>query len=145
MKVILLKDVKKQGKKNEVIDVSKGYANKLLIKQGLAVPYTTNNKNKLERELKNKEELEEAHIKECENLKKELDGKVFKFSVQSGKDGKMFGKISTKQIADALKNAGYDIDKKMIELDHVIDTLGVHKVDIILHKKVKANINIEVH
>ncbi len=144
MKVILLTDVKKQGKKDQVIDVSDGYANNFLISKGLAVPYNTQNKNKLEKDLKLREDAEDALIKECEELKKKLANVTIEFKAKTGKDGRMFGSISSKQIADELKKLGYDIDKKKITCNHVIDSLGVHVVDINLHKKVVANVNIHV-
>lgn len=144
MKVILLKDVKKQGKKDQVIDVSDGYANNFLIKQGLAVPYTTVNKNRLERELQHREDAEETLIKECNELKRKLELLTIKFTANTGKDGRMFGSISSKQIASELKNKGYDIDKKIISSDHPIDTLGTHIVKINLHKKVVADLKVSV-
>lgn len=144
MKVILLKDVKKQGKKDQIIDVSDGYANNFLIKQGLAVPCNQVNKNRLEKELKSKEDALEAKIAECEELKKKLEKVEVSFVAKTGKDGRMFGSISSKQIADELKNKGFDVDKKIIKCDHPIDTLGTHIVDIELHKKVNAKINVHV-
>ncbi len=144
MKVILLTDVKKQGKKDQVIDVADGYANNFLIAKGLAVPYNTQNKNKLERDLKKREDDEEALIAECEELKKKLAKVTLNFKAKTGKDGRMFGSISSKQIADELKKIGYDIDKKKIVSDHAIDSLGTHVVDINLHKKVVAKINVHI-
>ena len=144
MKVILLKDVKKQGKKDQIIDVSDGYANNFLIKQGLAVPCNQVNKNRLDKELKSKEDALEAKIAECEELKKKLEKVEVSFVAKTGKEGRMFGSISSKQIADELKNKGFDIDKKIIKCDHPIDTLGTHIVDIELHKKVNAKINVHV-
>lgn len=144
MKVILLTDVKKQGKKDQVIDVADGYANNFLIAKGLAVPYNTQNKNKLERDLKKREDDEEALIAECEELKKKLAKVTLNFKAKTGKDGRMFGSISSKQIADELKNLGYDIDKKKIVSDHAIDSLGTHVVDINLHKKVVAKVNVHI-
>lgn len=144
MKVILLTDVKKQGKKDQVIDVSDGYANNFLIAKGLAVPYNTQNKNKLERDLKKREDDEEALVKECEELKKKLANVTLNFKAKTGKDGRMFGSISSKQIADELKKLGYDLDKKKIVSDHAIDSLGTHVVDINLHKKVVAKVNVHI-
>ena len=144
MKVILLKDVKKQGKKDEIINVSDGYANNFLIAQGLAVPYNEQNKNKLERDIDKREKAEEKLIEEMTLLKNKLEKLNIKFEVKKGKDGRMFGSISTKQISDELKNKGYDIDKRKISCDHQIESLGTHIVDIELHKKVIAKININV-
>lgn len=144
MKVILLTDVKKQGKKDQVIEVSDGYANNFLISKGLAVPYNTQNKNKLERDLKNREETEEALVNECQKLKEKLEKVTVNFKAKTGKDGKMFGSISAKQISEELKKQGFDIDKKKINCEYTIDTLGVHVVDITLHKKVIAKVNVHV-
>lgn len=144
MKVILLQDVKKQGKKDEVINVSDGYAQNFLINKGLAVPFNEGNKKQLDHKLKDRADAEEAFIKKCEETKKEIEKKSFKFKAKSGKDGKMFGTISTKQIAEELKKNGYDIDKKIIALDVPIDTIGTHLVNVNLHKKVTAQIKIVV-
>lgn len=144
MKVILLTDVKKQGKKDDIINVSDGYAENFLFKNKLAVPYNTQNKNKLERDLKSREEEEQENIKSANELKNKLANVTVKFKAKCGKDGKMFGSISNKQIEEELKKLGYNIDKKQIECDHNIDSLGIHIVDINLHKKVKARINVSV-
>jgi large subunit ribosomal protein L9 len=144
MKVILLQDVKKQGKKDEIINVSDGYAQNYLIKLGLAVPANEANKKNLDRDLKKRADAEEERIKECEELSKKLSKLVIKFKAKTGKDGKMFGSISTKQVADELKKKGYDIDKKIISCDHQMDTLGTHIVKVQLHKKVVAEVNVTV-
>ncbi len=144
MKVILLKDVKKQGKKDQIIEVSDGYAQNFLIKNGLAVKYTAGSKNILDQELKEKKDNEEALVKECENIKERLAKTELTFKVKTGKSGKIFGSISSKQIADELAKKGITIDKKTIKIDNPIDTLGVHLVDINLHKRVKGQIKINV-
>ena len=77
-------------------------------------------------------------------LKGKIEKTNIKFKVKTGKDGRMFGTISSKQISDELKKLGYDIDKRKISCDHTIESLGTHIVDIELHKKVVAKININV-
>lgn len=144
MKVILLKDVKKQGKKDDVIEVSDGYATNFLIKKGLAIRYTAGSKNKLDYEVSERQKEEDKKVLELNKIKKELESKKISFVVKSGKDGKIFGTISSKQISDELKKMGYNIDKKTIVMDHVIDTLGVHKVKANVHKKVCIELTITV-
>ena len=144
MKVILLKDVKKQGKKDDIIDVSDGHANNFLIKNKLAVAYSKKSKEVLETELETRRIKEEELITECQNIKNQLQKKELLFQVKSGKDGKIFGTISAKQIQEELKKMGFLIDKKCIHMNHTIDSLGVHKVEIELHKKVKCEINIHI-
>ena len=144
MKVILLQDVKKQGKKDEIINVSDGYANNFLIAKGLAVPYNEANKKQLERNINKREQAEENLIEEMTLLKNKLEKTNIKFKVKTGKDGRMFGTITSKQICDELKNKGFDIDKKKISCDHTIESLGTHVVNIELHKKVVAKINVNV-
>ncbi len=140
MKVILLENVKGKGKKDDIINVSDGYGKNYLIKNKLAVLYTEGSKKVLDKEIDNRKKAEDKIISECEEIKKSLEGKTIKFKVKTGKEDKVFGNISTKQIAEELKNIGYNIDKKCIKVDGSIDVLGSHQVLIELHKKVKFNI-----
>ena len=144
MKVILLKDVKKQGKKNDIIDVSDGYANNYLIKNKLAVPYTKTSKNILESELDKKARDEETLIEECKKLKDQLEKEDFSFTFKSGKDGKLFGTVSSKALSEELLKKGFKVDKKAIEMNNKIDQLGVYVIKINLHKKVVAEIKIHI-
>lgn len=141
MKVIFLEDVKKQAKKDEIKDVKDGYAT-YLISQKLAVPYTEKSLGILKEEIKERQDKEDALIEECNKIKKKLENKNINFKVKTGKEGKVFGSISSKQISDELSKLGYDIDKKKIQISNDINTLGVHVVKIVLHKKVDFNINI---
>lgn len=144
MKVILLQDVKKQGKKDQIIEVSDGYATNFLIKNKLAVPYTKTSKNILNNELDKRAEEEATLIKECKLIKEKLEKKEIPIKMSSGKDGKLFGTISTKYLSDELKKLGFNVDKKSIEILSKIDTLGVHEVKIHLHKTVTATIRIQI-
>lgn len=143
MKIILIKDVKKQGKSGDILNVKDGYGN-FLINKGDAVLATQNSVQRLDREKEEKEENEQKLIKECEILKKKLENLKISFKVKTGESDKVFGSISPKQIVEELKNKGYNIDKKQIKIDGTISSLGFHNVDIELHKKVIANIKIEL-
>lgn len=142
MKVILLQDVKKQGKKDDIINVSDGYAHNYLIKNGLAVAYTETSKNVLDKQIQKRNDDEEKLVESLNLIKNKLENKNIEFKVKTGKEDQVFGTISTKQIADKLKGLGFDIDKKKISCDTNLDTLGTHKVDINLHKRVKFQINV---
>ena len=102
MKVIFIKDLKKQGKVNEIKEVSDGYATNFLIKNGYAVKYTKTSNEILNTSLKNKAIQEENDIKEATKLKQQLEKIELVFNVKSGKDGRTFGTISTKQISEKL-------------------------------------------
>lgn len=142
MKVILLQDVKKQGKKDQIIDVSDGYANNFLIKNNLAVAYSKRSKEILDTEIAKKNDEEQCFIDKCNEIRKKIENKEFCFKVKTGDQDRVFGSISTKQIAEELNKAGFNIDKKMIVLTTSMDSLGVHNVTIKLHKKVVFNIKV---
>lgn len=142
MKVILLQDVKKQGKKDEIINVSDGYANNYLIKNGLAVPVTEGSKKILNQELAEREKKEQELIKKYQEIANELKKKEIIFQVKTGKEDRVFGNISSKQISEYLKGLGYAIDKKCIKIESPIDSLGTHMIKIELHKKVQFELKV---
>ena len=144
MKVILLKDVKGKGKKDAILEVSDGYANNYLIKNNLAVPYSKRSKEILDKEIDIREKNEQKIIDELNEIKKKLDDTVIEFKVKVGKEDRVFGTISSKQISDKLKEMGYKIDKKCIKINEAISSLGITKVVIELHKKVKFNLKISL-
>ena len=142
MRVILLQDVKGQGKKDQIINVSDGYANNFLIKKGLAVVYSKKSNEVLEQSLSERKAKEDALVDSYNAIKEKLANKELLFKVSTGKQDKVFGTISTKQISDKLKEIGYIIDKKCIKSHGNIDSLGTHVVEIELHKRVQFTINI---
>ncbi|MBE6155785.1 MAG: 50S ribosomal protein L9 [Firmicutes bacterium] len=144
MKVILLKDVKNQGKKDDIIDVSDGYANNYLLKNKLAVMYTEGSKKILDQEIKQRQDEEEALVEEYNQIKKSLKDKKLNFKVKTGTQDRVFGTISSKQISEELMKLGYKIDKKKIIINGPIDCLGSHSVLVKLHKKVEFNIIINL-
>lgn len=144
MKIIFLKDVKGQGKKNEIKEVSDGYAQNYLINKGYAAPANSNNVSKLNKKISEQLLEENLLIKEMETLKQKIEKEKFVFKAQTGKQDMMFGTISIKQIKKELSNKGYEIDKTKIKIDHPITSIGNHNVDIELHKKVIATIKINV-
>ena len=144
MKVILVKDVKSQGKKGDVINVSDGYANNFLLKNGLAVPANANNVN-----INNKRKAEEEKRIAEETARAKTDAEKLKdvgltFELEMGERGKAFGSISSKEISDELAKMGYTVDKKNIGLDKPIKTEGVFFVDVKLYKGVFAQIKVNV-
>ena len=142
MKVIFIKDLKKQGKVDEIKEVADGYAINYLIKNGYAVKYTKGSNERLQEDIKARNDKEAEDIKEANRLKDKLAKENIAFAVKTGKDGKVFGNVSNKQIAEKLTELGYKIDKKKIVLENPLNTLGTHNIRIILHKKVDATLKV---
>lgn len=144
MKVIFLKDLKGQGKKNEIKEVSDGYATNFLIKGGYAIKYTKSSNERLEDDIKENKRKEEENIREANRIKERLEKEILKFEVSAGNSGKVFGSISSKQICEKLNDLGYKIDKKMIMIDLPLSSLGIFFVNIQLYKKVIAKVRVEL-
>lgn len=141
MKVIFLKDLKGQGKKGEIKEVSDGYAMNFLIKKGYALRKTEGSLNKLKEEIKESHELDLKNREEAIKLKENLEKITIEFKVKSSKDGRMFGSISNKQIKEELMKKGFNIDKKQIE-NTSINSLGMHLVNVVLYKDIKASLKV---
>lgn len=144
MKVIFLKDVKGQGKKDEIKEVKDGYAQNYLIKNGYAIKYTERSSEILNNQIKDRSQKESTLIKEYEKIKAKIEKEVFTFKVKTGKEDRVFGSISTKQISEELNRKGYNIDKKKIIVDNPVSSLGMHNVKINLHSKVEAIIKVKL-
>ena len=144
MKVIFLKDLKGQGKKNEIKEVSDGYATNYLIKNGYAVKYTKSSGDRRDIEIHNNKLLDEENTRKANEVKKKLEKEKITFKVSSGKDGKVFGSISSKQIHEKLIELGYNVDKKKIIIKDSLSSLGMFNVDVELYKKVVAKVRIEL-
>lgn len=143
MRVILLEDVKKQGKKGEIINVKDGYGN-YLITNNLAVLETKGSKAVLDKQNSLAKAKEEEMIKENKKIKEKLEKMTLDFKVKVGKGDQVFGSISSKQIAMELKDKGIDIDKRKIKIDGPINTLGITMVDIELYKDIVAKLKIHL-
>jgi len=143
MKVIFIKDLKKQGKVNEIKEVSDGYAVNFLIKNGYAVKYTKTSSDILNQDLEKKEKEEEKNYQDALKLKEKLEKMELKFVVSSNK-GKVFGSISSKQIVEELEKKGIKLDKKMIVLENNLNILGMHQVVVRLHKKVDVKLSVSL-
>lgn len=144
MKVIFLKDLRGQGKKDEIKEVKDGYAENFLIKNGYAIRYTPKSGEILNKQIEKRKEDEKELIKECEKIKKQLENIEITFKVKTGNDSRVFGSISNKQISEELNKKGFKIDKKKIVIKDQINTLGTTIVNIELHPKVKAELKVRL-
>ncbi|OWZ83495.1 50S ribosomal protein L9 [Natranaerobius trueperi] len=143
MKVILQQDVKKLGKQGEIKDVNEGYARNFLIPRGLAVEASKGNIKDLELQQKKEQEKQAKKLKEAQDLKKQLEDEKVVIYQKTGDGGKVFGSVTNKDVGKQLKNKGYKVDKKKIEMDP-IKTLGTHQVNIKLHPDVNAQLDVQV-
>lgn len=144
MKVVLIKDVKGSGKAGDIIDAKDGFAQNFLIKKGLARPADAQalNENAAKKAAENFHRKEE--LKANKELKDAINGKTVKIVAKSGGNGKFFGAITNKEIADKLYEMGYDIDKKKIILENNIKTVGAYKIDVKISPEETAKITVEV-
>ncbi len=144
MKVIFLKDYKKEAKKGTIKEVKDGFAQNYLIKNGYAQKLTEKVLSDYQKEQLRLKEEEKARYDWALNEKKKIQDLVLEFKVKSGKNDQMFGSISAKQIKDELKKKGYIVEKGQIDSKLSITSLGFHYVDIELYKGVCAKIKVHV-
>lgn len=145
MDVILREEIEKLGRRGQVVKVAAGYARNYLLPRKLAVPATEANKKIVEQERQaalRREAKEAAQAQELANLL----GTVTLTSVQkAGEQDILFGSVTSKDIADLLEKQGYTIDRRKIELEHPVKTLGEHKINIKLHREVVATVTLVVN
>lgn len=145
MKVILLKDVKGQGKKGEVKEVSEGYAQNFLFKQNLAKPATDSNMKVMDQQKQAEQKKKSQEKANAEALAAKIGELMLQIKGKSGEGGRLFGSITTKQIAEELeKKHKITIDKRKMSLDEPIRTLGVTQIPIKLYHDVSATLKVQV-
>ena len=144
MEVILREDVDKLGARGEVVKVAAGYARNFLLPQRLAVAANDSNKKIVEQEKQAYLKREAKAQGESEDLAKLLQGQVIVISQKAGENDHLFGSVTTKDIADALELKGFTIDRRKIQLDEPIKTLGEFEVPVRLHRAVATNLKVQV-
>ena len=144
MRIILKEDVKKLGEQGDIVDAADGYARNYLIPRGMAVEATRQKIKSLKRDEKLQQEKEQGKINQAKEIAGKIEDSIFEFSVKAGEEGRLFGSVTTKDIAEKANNAGFEIEKKNINLDENIKSLGVHKVQVKIYKDVTATINVKV-
>ena len=145
MKVILLQDVKALGKKGQTVDVSDGYARNCILPKKLGVEATSKNLNDLKLQKAHEEKVAKEQLEEAKAFTAKMADMEVIVSIKSGKDGRTFGSVSSKEIATAFKEQhGMEIDKKKIVLDEPIRSVGTTIVSVKLHKDVVGKLNVRV-
>ncbi len=144
MKVVFLKDVKGKGKKGEIKEVAEGYGRNFLIKNGYAKEATNQALSELQGQQRLAEKNAAAELQAAKDLKERLEQLEVTIKAKSGEGGRLFGAVSTKQIADSLQKAhGIKIDKRKMECEG-IRSLGYTNVPVKLHQEVKATLKVHV-
>lgn len=145
MKVILLEDVKSLGKKGEIVNVSDGYARNAILPKKLGVEATSKNLNDLKLQNQHADKVAQENYENAQALAKEIQEKKVQVKIKTGEGGKIFGSVSTKEIAIAAKEqTGLQLDKKKMQLSDAIKALGTYEVPVKLHPKVTAKLTVQV-
>lgn len=145
MRVILLEDVKSVGKKGELVNASDGYAKNFLFPKKLAVEATKSNLNDFELKQKAEAKRKKEELEQAQNMAKELENKTVIVKVKTGENGKLFGSVTNKEVAEEIvKQTGMEIDKKKVSIGDPIKMVGERTAVIKLHPKVSAEITIKI-
>ena len=144
MQVILITDVKSLGKKGTIVNVNDNYARNYIIPHKLGIEATKANLNDLKLRNANMEKLEAARVANAKDMKAAIEGRKVNVAIKTGNDGKLFGSVTNKEVAEAIKKTfNVDIDKKKIIME-AIKTSGEHVVNIKLHKDITATVTVNV-
>ena len=145
MKVILTEDVRGTGKKGDMVTVKDGFGRNFLLPKGLAIPALEGNVKRLDSLMKNIQSKKTREAKNAEELKAKLEEMPLVIKMKAGEDGKLFGSVTHKDVAEAIKNvSGIEIDKKMIRIEEPIKMTGAHTIEVHLQQDVDAFVKIEV-
>ncbi len=144
MKVIFIEDVPNTGQKGEVKDVTPGYARNYLIPQGLALEATPGRLKDLEMKEKTRTRKSAKEAGEAQKVADKLTGKTVTVKAKTGEGGKLFGSVTTADVAELLAESGIQLEKKKIALEEPIKTLGEHHVQVKLHPEITASITVLV-
>ncbi|AMJ42190.1 50S ribosomal protein L9 [Anaerotignum propionicum] len=145
MKVILLQDVKSVGKKGELVNASEGYAKNFLFPKKLAVEATKSNLNDFELKQKSEEKRKQEELESAQKIAENLKDQVVTIKVKTGGNGKLFGSVTNKEVADAIvEQTKQDIDKKKVSIGDPIKMVGERTATIKLHPKVTAEVTIKI-
>ncbi len=145
MKIILLEDVKSLGKKGQIIEASEGYARNFILPKKLGVEATPKNLNDLKLQKANADKVAQEQYDAAVAFGKDLETKEVVVKMKAGEGGKVFGSVSSKEIATAAKEqCGMEIDKKKIQMPEAIKSFGVYEVTVKLHPKVTAKLKVKV-
>ncbi len=145
MKVILLQDEKKLGKKGELIEVSEGYARNYILPKKIGVEANAKNMNDLKLQKANNAKVAQEQLDAAKELAEKLEAKQVVVKIKAGQGGKTFGSVSSKEIAAAMKEQhSLDIDKKKIQLPEALKDFGVYEVSVKLHPQVTGKISVKV-
>lgn len=144
MKVVLLQDVKALGKRGDVVEVSEGYARNFLLTKKYAVEATPANLNTLKLQKANADKIAAEQLAEAKDIAAKLENVTVTVAIKAGENGKTFGSVSSKEIAQELEKQGLEVDKKKIVLPDPIKEFGKYEVKVKLHKDVQANVKVNV-
>ncbi len=145
MKVILKQDVKSLGKKDEIVNVSDGYANNFLLPKGLAVPATAGGINEVRNKQQAADEKKKREIAAAKEMVAALKDKVVVIKLKSGAGGKLFGAVSNKEVAEELKKQhGFDVDRKKLVIREPVKSLGVYTVEARIYPGITGEFQIRV-